>query len=153
MGPHAGSEHEREPGLFFPRDTGVLVLSRDATSLNGAGGNDARPSTFLEGHACDTTSVHLAGGTAAISHELEDAIRRHSARPGQPGPVDAVELTPETETSLEAETHQVTAIAVDEGGRVTEAATTAESGSRCTPTTTAARSPPRTATRPWTPPC
>lgn len=121
MGPHAGREHEREAELFFPRDTGVLVLSRGATSLDGVGGNDAQPSAFLEAHACDTTSLHLAGGTAAMSHELEDAIRRHSACPGQPGPVDALELTPETETSLEGETHRITATAVDEDGRVTEA--------------------------------
>lgn len=38
LGPHAGREHERGPGLFFPLDTGVLMLSRSATGLDGARG-------------------------------------------------------------------------------------------------------------------
>lgn len=65
-GPHAGKEQN------------PLFLARGTTFLDGAGGNDTQPSEFLDQHACDTESIHIAGGHAAISEDLEDTIRQHS---------------------------------------------------------------------------
>jgi uncharacterized repeat protein (TIGR01451 family) len=101
MGPHAGEERA------------ALLLTNSPTALDDGQRNVA---AFLQAETCWPSVLHLAGGPAAISHEVEQQARELATAPaGHPCLIQ--DLQPDTAVNEVGDPHTVTATVVDNAGR------------------------------------
>jgi hypothetical protein len=97
MGPHAGDEQAG------------LVLNWNPTTLG------AETDAWLEEHACEILGMHIAGGTAAVSAEVE-AEAKAAADDCPVGEPSSISIEPQDATNIVGTDHTVTVTVTDANG-------------------------------------
>jgi putative cell wall-binding protein len=105
LGPHS---HRDLSGVFPPDGNPAPIVLTQPDDLP-----DETRDYFEEITSCEFQLLHVAGGTVAVSDDVEDESRQILTNPGDACRID---LTPETATNLVGESHTVTISVTDNAG-------------------------------------